>query len=298
MKLKLSAVIVALLGVAALLLSHVVAPRVSAAGATTRPAAAAATCRGTAKPAHWHHVIWVWMENKAYGDIIGSAGSPYLNSLARECGLATSYYGIRYPSLPNYLAATSGSTHGVTNDGLPSAHRISGPSIFSQAGGRSLERSMPVNCDLSNAYPYMVKHNPAAYYVDSRAQCRHDDIGLSRSPNFAAPFTFVTPNMCEDSHDCTSAVGDRWLSQFVPQVLGSPQYAAGDTLLVVTFDTDDHSAGNHVATVLVAPSIRRGMRSGTRYTHYSLLRTTEELLGRPLLGAAGQATSMRAGFGL
>jgi hypothetical protein len=32
--------------------------------------------------------------------------------------------------------------------------------------------------------------------------------------------------------------------------------------------------------------------------HYSLLRTTEELLGLPLLGHAATATSMRPAFGL
>jgi hypothetical protein len=42
-----------------------------------------------------------------------------------------------------------------------------------------------------------------------------------------------------------------------------------------------------------------GTKSGTAFTHYSLLRTTEELLGiSTFLGNAASATSMRSAFGL
>ena len=68
------------------------------------------------------------------------------------------------------------------------------------------------------------------------------------------------------------------------------------TVIFVTFD--EGSGDNHIVTIVVAPPVHRGARSGTAYTHYSLLRTTEEMLGLGLLGNAGSATSMRAGFGL
>src|SRR4051795_11554530 len=58
------------------------------------------------------HVITIVMENKEYGDVIGTRDAPYVNRLARRFGLATRSYGVRHPSLPNYLALTSGSTHG------------------------------------------------------------------------------------------------------------------------------------------------------------------------------------------
>jgi len=41
-----------------------------------------------------------------------------------------------------------------------------------------------------------------------------------------------------------------------------------------------------------------GTRSATAFTHYSLLRTTEEQLGLGLLGNAATATSMRSPFGI
>lgn len=239
------------------------------------------------------------MENHGYSSIIGAPSSPYVTSLAATCGLATRSYGVTYPSLPNYIAATSGGTQGVHDDKLPAAHPLRVPSIFSQVPGwRSYQESMPSACRLTNAYPYMPKHNPAAYYTGIRTACRTQDVPLPAKPTFDAPFTLVTPNMCHDTHDCSVAVGDAWLSAFVPKVLASPQYLAGDTVLIITWDTDAHDQANRIATVVVAPSVRPGTRSGTRYDHYSLLRTTEELLGRPLLGKAKNATSMRAGFNL
>jgi phosphatidylinositol-3-phosphatase len=48
----------------------------------------------------------------------------------------------------------------------------------------------------------------------------------------------------------------------------------------------------------VSPYTSPGTRSATYFNHYSLLRTTEELLGLPLLGAAGTSPSMQNDFGL
>src|SRR5438874_2046442 len=64
--------------------------------------------RATQHPVRVGHVVWIWMENHSYSGIIGSPDAPYLNSLAAQCGLTTNYRAITHPSLPNYLAATSG----------------------------------------------------------------------------------------------------------------------------------------------------------------------------------------------
>jgi phosphatidylinositol-3-phosphatase len=260
---------------------------------------ASTPCMGTATPV-WHHVVWILMENKPYSSIIGSNDAPYVNSLASKCGLATNYSAITHPSLPNYIAMTSGSTQGITDDAEPPSHPLTAPSLFSQLGRgwRSLEETMPENCYLTNSDSYAVRHNPAAYFTNIRKACTHRDVPLGSTPDISARFTFVTPNACNDMHDCSVAVGDRWLSSFIPRILSSPTYAAGDTALVLTWDEDDHSAGNHVVTVIVAPSVPAGTKSATTFTHYSLLRTTEEMLGQPLLGNASSAASMRSAFHL
>jgi len=249
-------------------------------------------------PTTYQHVIWIVFENKAYSEIIGSASAPYVNTLASECGVATNFFAETHPSLPNYAAMTSGSTQGITDDNPPSSHPLAVPSIFSQvASWRSLQESMPSNCALTDSYPYAVKHNPAAYYTGIRTACASSDVPLGSTPDISSAYTFVTPNLCNDMHDCSVSTGDSWLSTFLPKILGSNAYTSGSTAIVITWDEDDSSASNHVATLVIAPSVPIGTSVATTFNHYSMLRTTEELLGlNTYLGNAATATSMRSPF--
>jgi len=250
------------------------------------------------------------MENHAYSEIIGSSSAPYINSLANACGLATNYNAVTHPSLPNYIAATSGNTWGIADDNPPSSHPLAVSSLFEQARpAGSYQEDMPSNCALTSSGRYAVKHNPEAYYTNIRTACATDNVpmGTPSSGAFVTAlnagtlprFSFVTPNLCNDMHDCSVATGDAWLQSWVPKITASPSYQSGDTVLVVTWDEDDSSAGNHIPAIVVSPYTRAGTTSGTAFTHYSLLRTTEELLGiTTYLGTASTAASMRSAFGL
>jgi hypothetical protein len=264
-------------------------------GASGRPSSA--TPCGTARRAPaWQHVVWVVMENTGYSGIAGAPAAPYLNKLAGKCGLATQFFAETHPSLPNYIAMTSGSPQGISDDADPSAHRLSGPSIFSQLGRdwRSLQESMPGNCAAKTSGLYAVKHNPAAYYTN--LDCAAQDVPLGDPPDLSARFTFVTPNLCNDMHDCSVAKGDAWMAGWLPKVLDSAEYRAGRTAVFITWDED--SGPNQVATLVIAPSTPRGTTSARTFNHYSMLRTTEELLGLPPLGGASTAASMRSAFHL
>jgi len=243
---------------------------------------------------------------------VGYGGAPYENSLIGKCGLATNYHGVTHPSLPNYIAATGGSTAGITSDCSPSSScQSAGPSIFEQvASWRSYEESMPTNCAQSPSGKYAVKHNPAAYYTRIRSECQRWDIpfGTTSSGRFVSDvdsgdlpaFAFVTPNLCSDTHDencSTVKTGDDWLRSVVGRITASATYRAGRTALFITWD-EAYDSANHVPTIVVAPTVPPGHRSGTNFDHYALLRTAEEMLGLSLLGEARYAASMRSAFGL
>lgn len=271
--------------------------------ATATPAPAAAGPCGTAAtpPSGYDHVVWVVMENHSYSEVIGSGSAPYENQLASQCGSASRFFAESHPSLPNYIAMTSGSTQGITDDNGPSSHPLNVPSIFSQTNGnwRSLEESMPSNCYLSNSGQYAVRHNPAAYYTNIRTECASLDVPLAATPDVSAKFTFVTPNLCNDTHDCSVQTGDTWLSSFLPKVFSSAEYQAGRTAVFLTWDEDDSSMSNQIPTLVIAPSVVPGTSSTTTFNHYSMLRTTEELLGLgSFIGNAATATSMRSAFNL
>jgi phosphatidylinositol-3-phosphatase len=252
------------------------------------------------QPATYSHVVWILFENHSYGQVIGSSSAPYINSIAHECGLATDYFAISHPSLPNYIALTSGSTQGITDDNPPSSHPLAAASIFSQAGSgwRSLEESMPSNCALANSGEYAVRHNPAAYYTGIRTACATLDVPLSSTPDVSAKFTFLTPNLCNDMHDCSVATGDSWLSTFLPKILDSPTYTAGGTAVFITWDEDNGSSGNQVPLLVISPYTPAGATTGASLSHYSLLRTTEDMLGVGCLANACSAADFRAAFGM
>ena len=86
---------------------------------------------------------------------------------------------------------------------------------------------------------------------------------------------------------------------WLPVLLGSRAYRAGNTAIFITWDESEGGGANRVATIAIAPSVRRGSTTNVQLDHYSLLRTTESMLHlRPLLGAAAHAPSMRASLHL
>lgn len=99
-------------------------------------------------------------------------------------------------------------------------------------------------------------------------------------------------------HSCPVATGDKWLSHTIPGILSSKQYRSGSLVLFITFDENDGQSINRVPTYVIAPSVPKGARIKVALNHYSLLRTTETLLGLPLLCGAQQAASMIGPFHL
>jgi hypothetical protein len=267
--------------------------RASAAVGVPSRLTAAAPCVGSARPAHVKHVVWIVLENVGYS-VVGSPSAPYLNGLGAKCALATNDLAVSHPSLPNYIALTSGSTQGVTDDAEPVAHRLNVPNIFSQLHGnwRALVESMPGPCAQVTSGSYAARHNPAVYYTNLGSSCLHNDVPLASKLPLGAAFTFIVPDICNDMHSCPVATGDSWLARLVPKIIASPQYQSRSLVLFITFDEDGTQATNRVPTYVIAPSVPRGRRVGAPLTHYSLLATTETLLGVPLLGSAKSARTM------
>src|ERR1700722_2085983 len=254
---------------------------------------------GQVHTATYTHVVWILLENQGYS-VVGSPSAPYFNELGTRCALATNDFAISHPSLPNYVALTSGSTQGIADDGEPSTHPLAVPSIFSQLGSnwRALIESMPGRCDHVTSGVYAARHNPAVYYTNIAAACQRNDVPLTPPLNLSSRFTMIVPNVCNDMHSCPVATGDAWLKRFVPLVVQSSQYQSRSLVLFITFDENDLDASNQVPTLVIAPSTPSGLRVGAKFTHYSLLRTTESLLHLAPLAGAKSAPSMVGPFHL
>jgi acid phosphatase len=256
------------------------------------------------------HIFTIMMENHSYNEIIGSSQAPYINSLANANGLATNYVAVSHPSLPNYLAATGGSTFGVTTDCTTCFQAQPNIAVDRvEASGRSwkaYQESMPSNCFLGNSGEYAQKHNPFVYYDDIRlnsTECNKDVPYTQLSTDLASAATtpsyaWITPNLIDDMHDGTVAQGDTWLSQNVPAILNSPAFTTQHSLLMITWDEDDGSQGNQVPMILVGNGVTAGSRSAVHYNHYSYMATIEASWGlAPLTSNDGGAAAMSDFFG-
>ena len=227
------------------------------------------------------------LENTSYSRAIAQ---PYISSLANQYAVATNYHDVGSPSLPNYLAMTSGSTWGVQDDNY---HRLPASGVGAQltAAGVSWKayfEGFTGDC-FNSPYPYALKHNPFAYYG---GQCPSNVVPL---PQLASDLNgntpqlaWITPGLCNDGHDCGVAQADHWLSQEVPQITGSPAWQQGGTLLITW---DESSAGDDRVALLVVANKLQGPIA-MPLDHSSLLATVEDQLGVARLGLAKQAASL------
>lgn len=187
----------------------------------------------------------------------------------------------------------------------------SGQSIFSQVPTwRVYAESMPTNCDRTNTSNglYVPRHTAAPYYTDlTNCSTNQIPLGSTSSGSLAsdlssgnlASFSMIIPNTTDDAHSGCLSCADKWLSAWMPKIVASPAYQNGSTAVFITYDSDSKNSGNHVATMVVAPSVDPGTTSASPFNHYSLLRTVEDLLGVTVhLGGAANAPSMVSPFNL
>jgi len=248
----------------------------------------------TARPIS--HVVVIVEENKPADSIIGNSAAPYLNRLLKTGALAQNYHALTHPSLPNYIALTSGTTAGISSDCNPSGSkcRANVPNIadtIEQSGHswKEYAEDMPTSCNASNAGLYAVRHNPFMYYpgiTSDSTRCASHVVPFSQFSRDLSghlpDFSFITPNLCNDMHNCSVQTGDAWLAQQVPLILKSAAFTRQHSLLVITWD-EGEAGDNRVPAIFAGPAARPGYTSGARYSHYSLLHTLEVLWNLPPL---------------
>ena len=252
------------------------------------------------------HVVIVMEENHDYSQVLGSANAPYINALAQEGALMTNSTAIEHPSQPNYLDLFSGSNQGVTDDNRPAGLPFSTPNLGAELlaahfSFATYSESLPsVGFDgdsyttVSGQNQYVRRHNPAANFVN-------DPVGTNQLPaSVNQPFSsfptdysklptvsIVVPNVQDDMHDGTVQQGDTWLKNNLDAYA---QWAKNNnSLLIVTWDENDGSAGNQIPTIFVGAMVKPGQYDEP-INHYSVLHTVEDMYQLPYAGASASAT--------
>ncbi len=234
------------------------------------------------------HTVVVIFENHSYGAVIGSPQAPYLNALARSGALFTASYAVSHPSEPNYLALFSGGTHGVSSDQCPTrlrAPNLAGDLIAKGITFAGYAEGLPgVGSQVCQQGGYARKHVPWTDFTDLPRTVNQPLTDFATAGFAKLPaVSFVIPDLCHDMHDCSVGTGDAWLHAHLGGYAGWAQ--THDSLLIVTFDEDDGSNSNHIATIFYGQQVQPG-RYRTPIDHYNVLRTIEQAYGLPFRGRA------------
>jgi phosphatidylinositol-3-phosphatase len=325
------------------------------------------TTQGTPNAPNLRHIFVLVMENHSYSEIVGNTtDAPYTNQLAQKYGVASQYFGVTHPSLPNYLALMSGDTQGIWDDCADGAYITCAPQEFQASSGytngqqlltpaqeasataqphlfttqnivdqltakgltwKAYMENMPGVAYTGDQYAdqlYRAKHNPFVYFKDIVSDPNrfskivpYTQLATDLQSNSVPNYVFIAPNQCHDMHglspsnaraenipDCgypssgldhkIIGIGDTYLSQVVPQIMGSKAWSEGAAIAIV-WDEDDYAGyagcchsptgvngvvlgGANAPAIIISSKVTSHIQDDTtQYNHYSLLATIEKI---------------------
>jgi len=288
----------------------------------------AATNQRTNDQAAVEPIFVVAMENQDADRIYGNFDdAPYINGTlmpryAHATAFADALPGL--PSEPHYLWMEAGtnafSDHTFTDNHDPSANNSTadGNHLTAQIGAaRGLRGWMSYQegidastgpCPIQSAGLYRPRHNPFVFFHDvsgnppskDNADCaaHHRDLAALAADvagGNVASYNFITPNLCHDMHGGTGCPaanrvrgGDDWLAANLPGLIDFVNARGG--VIFITWEEGVNS--NTLPFLAVGPDVKPGYAGPAAYTHSSLLKTVEKLLGLPILPAVANATDL------
>jgi phosphatidylinositol-3-phosphatase len=274
---------------------------------------------GPTLPTPIKHVFLILMENEQTGVIYGQ--QPYQTQLANTYawggdannpdGIGS--YGVCHPSAPNYLALTSGQPLQCGSDSY-NTYPVNNLGNLLQTAGESWvawAESATVPCQTYNSGLYAVRHVPFPFYSDlgpgvADSVCERHVLPIANLtddyPYWQTPpaFTYIAPNILNDAHSSSAAVGDAFLASFIPKLTAEPWFQS--SVIFITYDEAytesgaenfsgyDGLVGGPVYTVAVSPYSLGVGALDFNSSHYDLLTTIEWLLGLPGTGAGNDST--------
>src|SRR3954447_3584854 len=255
---------------------------------TTAPAFTASSQQTVpAPPPPPVRVAVVVLENKAPDQVLRTG---WLARQAAKGGRALNAIGEAHPSLGNYLAMISGSTQGIHDDNV-SHGPFHARTIVSQlqvhgVGWRAYMDAMPEPCFGRRSHDdqsglYAKRHNPFLFFtevVDYPNFCRQHVVpGRQLAADIASGlprFVWISPDLCEDMHDCSVGAGQAWMARTLPAVIDA--LGPRGVLFVAA---DEGSGGQHIPLVAIGGGVKPGSVMRRRVDHRARLATIEDLLG-------------------
>ena len=262
-------------------------------------------------------VFIILMENHNWAELKGNPDAPYINNtllpMASHC---EQYYNppALHPSLPNYLWLEAGTNFGVLDDNDPAINHQNTTNHLTaqlQAAGISWKTyqegidgtTVPLTGISTNFAP---KHCPFLYFDDvTGTNDANNAYGIAHirpftelagdlASNQVARYNFLTPSLCNDTHDCPVSAGDAWLAAQIPLITNSSAFKNNGALFITFDEGEGGKLDGPIAMILLSPYARGGgYFNNLPYDHSSTLRTLQEIFNvSPWLGGAATANDL------
>ena len=284
---------------------------------------------------YFDYIVTIVLENQGINNTYGahcSGNCTYITQLANMYGLSLNYSAVGHPSLPNYLALTSGgnyTTPPFDRDCFPESIGclVSTLNIMDsvESSGRTwkayIEDYTGGGCSRAGNAFYANQHNPFVYYADiynNATRCArivNADPGASgylalptqllsdlNSASSASNYMWLSPNLCNDGHDLCAALNNpvsqqnQYLSQLVPSILDSTVFRTQRAALLVVWDESATTRNDVVTAIWAGPVARIGFSSASLFGHYSAVKTIETAWNMPSLTSYDSAATAMIDF--
>src|SRR5579859_1842268 len=247
-------------------------------------------------------VFYIIEENRDSNQVYGSSDAPYINNtLMTTYDYASNYTNDVHPSEPNYVWIEAGNNacgdHTFTTDNDPSKSNSTSTTdhLVNYLGrvGRtwkSYQENLPGSCGISSSGQYAAKHNPFVFFQDvvgsytsPSTYCLshvvdYSNLATDLANGNLADFVEITPNLCDDGHDCSNTSVEAFLQSSAIQAL--VQYVttpSNHAILIVDWD-ESESTNVHPMVLIAPPSTLVGTHGvATQVDHSSFVRSVQRI---------------------
>jgi hypothetical protein len=236
-------------------------------------------------------------ENRDSTQIYGT--DTYFKNLQNTYVWFSDYTNVAHPSEPNYIWLEAAQDFGLTTDNDPSSSNSTASTAhlvtYLKSAGktwRSYQEGLPnsTSCGISSSGNYAAKHNPFVFFQDvvgsyasPSSYCTSHIVDFSQlatdiANNNLANYIEITPNLCNDGHDCANASVETFLqNSTMTAVFNYVLNPANHAILIVEWDESEST--NLLATFIVAPpsTLNAAHQVTTNVSHNSNVRSVQEI---------------------
>lgn len=249
-------------------------------------------------------VFYIMEENRDSNQVYGSSDAPYINNtLMTMYDYASNYTNDVHPSEPNYVWIEASNNncgdHTFTNDNDPSKSNSTATTdhIVNYLGRvgktwKSYQENITASCGITSSGEYAAKHNPFVFFQDVVGSysspspfCTshivdYSNLATDLANNNLADFIEITPNLCDDGHDCSNPSVETFLqSSAIQAVISYVTTPSNHAILVIDWD-ESESTNIHPMLLIAPPSTLVGTHNVmTQVDHSSFVRSMQRIFG-------------------